>query len=223
MEMSISNSSQKSARSYLAKNGADKQMASGSNKTLLAVLLSTIPLRSKIRRQATAGFLIQIIYERVFLMYNRLDMKKKQEQPDKIDSKTQELESGWQRCQADFDNYRKRTEAQRAETIDFIKADFLAKITPVLDNFRRAFEHAPDDEFAKGIKQIEKQLEDILNQEGLTKISCEGEFNPNLHEAISYEQNPDIAADHIIAECESGWQFNGKVIKPAKVRVSKGK
>jgi len=62
-----------------------------------------------------------------------------------------------------------------------------------------------------------------LASEGLKKIDCSAEFDPAKHEAISYENNPDIETDNIIAECESGWEFNGKVIKPAKVRVSKGK
>lgn len=151
--------------------------------------------------------------------------KKKQtiEEPDAKDLKIQELQEGWKRSQADFDNYRRRTETQRLEMLNFAKADFITKTTPVLDNFRRAFDHAPEGEFTNGIKQIEKQLEDILASEGLKRIETENAFNPNLHEAISYEENAEIPVDHIIAEVESGWQFNDKVIKPAKVRVSKGK
>ena len=157
--------------------------------------------------------------------------KKKQNQASENESldkardkeKTQELEEALKRSLADFDNYRKRTEAQKIELISFAKADFMAKITPVLDNFGRAFEHLDvTDPKIAGIKQIEKQLEDILASEGLKRISTQGEFNPNLHEAISYEEN-EIPADSIIGEAESGWEFNGKVIKPAKVRVSKGK
>ena len=144
---------------------------------------------------------------------------------DKTKLKIKELEEGWKRTQADFENYRKRTEEQRGEILMMIKANFLSKITPVLDNFRRAFEHSPDDEFARGVKQIEKQLEDILTSEGLKKIPAEAgmKFNPELHEAISCEENSKIPADHIITETESGWMFEGKVIKPTKVRVSKGK
>jgi len=135
-----------------------------------------------------------------------------------------ELEDGWKRTQADFENYRKRTEAERGEILDFVKADFIAKITPVLDNFRRAFLHAPDDDFARGVKQIEKQLEDILVSEGLQKIPVNigDKFDCNLHEAISCEPHKKIPADHLIAELESGWMFEDKVIKPVKVRVSKG-
>ena len=144
---------------------------------------------------------------------------------DKTKLKIKELEEGWKRTQADFENYRKRTEEQRGEILMMIKANFLSKITPVLDNFRRAFEHSPDDEFARGVKQIEKQLEDILISEGLQKLPAEAgmKFNPEFHEAISCEPNRKMPADHIIAEIESGWMFEGKVIKPTKVRVSKGK
>lgn len=143
---------------------------------------------------------------------------------DESDPKIKELEAGWQRCQADFDNYRKRTEAQKLEMVAYQKAEFLTKMTPVLDNFRRAFEHLDvDDPKIAGVKQIEKQLEDILAAEGLEKISCTGQFDPNLHEAISSEESDTIPADNIIAECESGWRIGDKVLKSAKVRVSKGK
>lgn len=142
-----------------------------------------------------------------------------------MEAKISELEEGWKRTQADFENYKKRNEDQKFELLGLMKADFLTKITPVLDNFRRAFAHAPKDEFAQGIKHIEKQLEDILVTEGLEKISANpGEkFDCNLHEAISCEKSKDVIVDHIIAEAESGWMFNHRVIKPAKVRVSKGK
>jgi len=154
---------------------------------------------------------------------------KKKDNLQESKAKIKELEDGWKRTAADFDNYRKRTEAQKFDLIILSKADFMTKITPVLDNFRRAFEHTPKKEqnsdWAKGIKQIEKQLEDILSSEGLKKIPAAvgQKFDHNLHEAISCEKNDKIPADHIIAEVESGWMFDDRVLKPAKVRVSKGK
>lgn len=148
----------------------------------------------------------------------------KKSHKENLQVKVKEIEDGWKRTQADFENYRKRSEAERGEILEIMKADFLTKIAPVLDNFRRAFLHAPDDDFAKGVKQIEKQLEDILLSEGLQKIPAGpgDKFNCNLHEAISCEPNKKIPADHIIAETESGWMFEDKVIKPTKVRVSRG-
>lgn len=151
-------------------------------------------------------------------------MKKKNQANNDFEIKIREIEEGWRRTQADFENYRKRTESQKFEMVEMAKADFVARLTPVLDNFRRAFEHLDiNDPKIAGIKQIEKQLEDILAAEGLTKIDTSGKFDPALHEAISYEHNPKIPVDTIIAELESGWQFGTRVIKPAKVRVSKGK
>lgn len=174
-------------------------------------------------------------------------MKKDRDKTQKLDSsikqRLQELEDGWKRTQADFENYRKRTESERGEVLEMMKADFLTKITPVLDNFRRAFEHAPvspglsrramadasrggpDDEFARGIKHIEKQLSELLASEGLQRINANAgtKFDPNIHEAVTHEPNKKIPLDHIIAELESGWMFSDRVIKPAKVRVSKGK
>lgn len=149
--------------------------------------------------------------------------------PSKNLQKILELEKGWQRTQADFENYRKRTEAQKFELVQMASADFMAKITPVLDNFRRAFAHTPENEknspWIAGVKQIEKQLEEILISEGLEKITAgpKTQFDPTIHEAISCEPNDKIPTDHIIAEVESGWIFNGKLLKAAKVRVSKGK
>jgi len=153
------------------------------------------------------------------------DIEDKKLQISKLSKEIEELKNGWRRTQADFENYRHRTESQKAAMVELAKADFMTKLTPVLDNFRRAFSHTPDDDFAKGIKHIEKQLEDILNSEGLVRIKADTgtKFDPNLHEAISCEANNKIVADHIIAEVESGWMFGDKVLKPVKVRVSKGK
>lgn len=139
--------------------------------------------------------------------------------------KITELENGWRRTQADFENFKKRAEETRFEQIELEKANFLIKITPVLDNFYRAIEMAPkNNEWLEGVVQIEKQLEDILFNEGLEKIPANTgtKFDPNFHEAISYEEN-ELAPDIIISEFESGWMFGSRVIKPAKVRVSKGK
>jgi molecular chaperone GrpE len=148
-----------------------------------------------------------------------MDTKKKKELEDKI----KEMENGWQRCQADFDNYRRRTEEQKSAIADFIKTELLTKLAPVLDNFRRAFEHLDiTDPKIMGLKMTEKQLEDILKSEGLERIETQGQFDPILHEAISHEESA-VPADDIIEEIESGRKFGDKVIKPAKVRVSKGK
>lgn len=154
-------------------------------------------------------------------------IKKDNQEVSKLQKQIDEMAAGWKRTQADFDNYRRRSEEQKFQLVELAKAGFMSKLTPVLDNFRRAFSHIPKEiqhhDWTKGINQIEKQLFDILAEEGLKRIETKGaKFNPALHEAVSYEKNSRVAADHIIDECESGWVFGGKVIKCAKVRVSRG-
>lgn len=151
-----------------------------------------------------------------------------------------ELEDSYKRLAAEFANFQRRSEQDSSRLGEHVRTELLEKLFPIMDNLYRASIHAPaidvanfgaltEDDFKKiatyfeGLRQIEKQLEATLQQAGLTRIATRGEvFNPNLHEAISYEANMQVPADHIIDEVESGWQINGRVVRPAKVRVSQG-
>lgn len=145
------------------------------------------------------------------------------------------------RLAAELANVQKRAEQEKLTIGQRARAAVLRELFPVLDNLYRASFHAPtislDDDYTtiseeafkqihnyfQGLRQIEKQLEDVLAQAGLKRIETAGEqFNPKLHEAVSSEPSLDIPADHIIAEVEAGWTIDDTVIKPAKVRVSKG-
>ncbi len=144
--------------------------------------------------------------------------------PDEL----QLLEDRYKRLAAEFDNYRRRTEEERQALVGMVQARTLLELTPVLDNFRRATNHLPEDlkgnNWVTGVLYVEKQLEGIFEQLGLQKIKTVGEpFNPQLHEAIETEPNETIDKDHICSEVEAGYQLNGKVLKPAKVKVSSGK
>ncbi len=144
------------------------------------------------------------------------------------------------RMASDYANLERRLDQARAGAEAAAGAKWLAKLFPVMDNFYRASTHAPtialDDEqttlsedafqkihkYFEGLRQIEKQLEEILKAAGLERVKTTGEhFDPKLHEAISYEPS-ELPAETIIDEIEGGWLLNGAVIKPAKVRVSKG-
>lgn len=152
-----------------------------------------------------------------------------EQQINALKQKITELESGWQRTQADFENYRKRIESLKAEWIASANADLILKILPVLDHFQRATLHLPQDlkgqEWVKGIQLIEKNLGDILAQEGVAKIETKpGDiFDHNLHEAISYEDNDQFKENQIIAIIEEGYKLGDRVLRAVKVRVSKGK
>lgn len=141
------------------------------------------------------------------------------------------------RLASDYANLERRIDQEKTEISQRAGAVWLAKLFPIMDNFYRAATHAPtvsadgvldEDELGRihkyfdGLKQIEKQLEATLAQAGLTRIKTKGEhFDTNLHEAISYEPS-DLPAETIIDEVEGGWLLHDQVLKPAKVRVSKG-
>jgi len=130
------------------------------------------------------------------------------------------------RLQADFDNYRKRSEDEQDQIRQNAKAESLLEIVPVLDNFERSLKHIPKEsknsDWIQGITYIHKQLQDVLSSEGLEKINTlDTKFDPNFHEAISYESSKKHSKDQIIEEIESGYKFGDQIIKPAKVRVAK--
>jgi molecular chaperone GrpE len=136
-----------------------------------------------------------------------------------------ELRHGWQRTQADFDNFRRRTLEERELFKERAAHDVLIQLAPVLDNFRRAFQHLPEGEsqWRTGFQHIQKQLEDVLKAHGLAQIPTIGEpFNPSRHEAISELPHDTYPADTIIEEVEAGYECGGTIVKPAKVIVSAG-
>lgn len=144
-----------------------------------------------------------------------------------LKTKNQELIHGWQRTQADFENFRKRTAQERLELIKNANTDLVLAILPVLDNFTRAISHKPkeleNNDYVKGLELTKNQLEQILAQNGLNKIEVKpgDQFDPNLHEAISTEKSDKFKEGQIISVIENGYKFGDKVLKPVKVKVAK--
>lgn len=137
-----------------------------------------------------------------------------------------ELKKSLLHLQADFDNFRKNTEKEKAEIRKKALAILLIDLVPVLDNFERSTKQIPkdikDSDWVRGICLIHQQLQEILKKEGLEKIETHREqFDPYLHEALSYEKSSSHKAGEIIEEIESGYNFSGEVLKHAKVRVAK--
>jgi len=142
-----------------------------------------------------------------------------------LEKQIAELSAGWQRTQADFINYKKQAGVDRAALIESSNANLIYDFLPILDNFKLAATHAPKElegnSWAEGIKQIERQLEMILESEGLSKISTLGEhFNPELHEAVGEVESAEPEGQ-IVSEILPGYKFNGQVLRPAKVKLAK--
>lgn len=145
---------------------------------------------------------------------------------DKKQLTKKELEDLLKRVQADFENYRKRVEQDEQTIRQFANANLLIDLLPVLDNFRRAAGHLPenlkDDVWAKGVQAIERQLEEILRQHALTPIEVKpgDRFDANLHEAVSNEAKGTLPHGIVKQVIEQGYLLSGKVLRPTKVVVS---
>lgn len=137
-----------------------------------------------------------------------------------------ELTAAWQRAQADFANLKRQTDLDQIKFSKRVKSDLILEILPVLDNFQLAAKHIPaeleNNNWAQGVKQIEKQLENILSSLGLERIPTVGvNFNHYSHEAIESVAS-DKPAGEILEEIRAGYLLNRDVIRPAKVKVSNG-
>lgn len=130
------------------------------------------------------------------------------------------------RLQADFDNYKKRIEKDRIEFIKFANEEIIAEILKILDDFERAVEAGKTkhdfDVLYKGIEMIHKDLKEFLKQKGLKEIEAKGKlFNPSEHEAMMQEETDKAPEDYVTEELQKGYTLNGRVIRPAKVKVAK--
>jgi len=128
------------------------------------------------------------------------------------------------RTAAEFDNYRKRVERERRDLADYMKADILAEILPIADNFERALQ-APSsdtDSLRKGVELIHKQMHDFLRKRGVTPIEALGaDFDPNFHQAVIHETSPSHRDGEVIEELQRGYMLGDKLLRPAMVKVAK--
>ena len=133
-----------------------------------------------------------------------------------------EYKDGWQRSVAEFQNYRRRMEAEKAETYKSAVGSLIKSYLPVLDDMERAMGSRPADlAWAGGIELIYRKLQAILEAEGLKRIEAEGQmFDPNFHEAISQEPAEGVESGKVLAVIRNGYMLGERVLRPAMVRVS---
>lgn len=130
----------------------------------------------------------------------------------------------WQRSAADFSNYKRRTDEERATLAQFGTAVLIGKLLAVLDDFDRALESVPPDAhdaWIEGVKLVERKLRTVLESEGVTPIEALGQpFDPNLHEAVAHEPTADHPDNEVIGEIQRGYRLHDRVIRPSLVRVA---
>ncbi len=130
------------------------------------------------------------------------------------------------RARADFANYKRRTDEERQEQAQNVRAETLLKILPILDDFQRAIQSPPTDpsvrDWVQGVLLIERKLRAVLEAEGLQKIAAEGgQFNPWEHEAVGYQASPELEDGRILAVVRDGYRLGDRVIRPAQVIVAR--
>ena len=145
-----------------------------------------------------------------------------QKQRDEAISLAAEYKDGWQRSVADFQNYKRRVDGEKAETYQTAVGNIIKSYLPVLDDLERALSARPADlAWADGIDLICRKLQSILEAEGLKRIETEGQmFDPNFHEAVSQEPSENHESGQIIGVVRNGYMLGEKVIRPAMVRVA---
>ena len=125
---------------------------------------------------------------------------------------------------AEFDNYRKRVERDRRDSAQFAAVDLVQDLLPVIDDFERALQiDAPGAEsYRQGLEIIHRGLMDMLRKRGVTPIAAVGEtFNPELHQAVAYEEHGDRRDGEIIEEFARGYRLGDRLLRPAMVKVAK--
>jgi molecular chaperone GrpE len=148
------------------------------------------------------------------------DLKK---QLGELQSLADEYKDGWQRSVADFQNYKRRVEAEKGETYQTALGSVIKRYLPIVDDLERALAARPENlAWADGIELIYRKLKGILDAEGIKRIEAEGQtFDPRFHEAISQEPSDDHASGQIISVVQNGYMLGNRVIRPAVVRVAK--
>jgi molecular chaperone GrpE len=135
-----------------------------------------------------------------------------------------EHRNNWHRSAADFANYKRRNDEERATLTQFANAVLIGKLLAVLDDFDRALENVPaeaHDPWVEGVRLTERKLRNVLESEGVVAIEAVGQpFDPNLHEAVVHEDTADHPDNQVIGELQRGYRLHDRVIRPSLVRVA---
>jgi molecular chaperone GrpE len=162
------------------------------------------------------------------------EVEAKVEQPEEIESvqkalaeekeKSEKYLANWQRAQADFVNYKRRSEQERAEVVNYANSTLILNTLPVLDDLERALGSVPvelaESSWVDGIRHIYRKLQAVLEAQGISVIEAEGkDFDPNFHEAVMSVEGEE---GKVIEETQKGYKLRNRVIRPTKVKVGKG-
>jgi len=141
----------------------------------------------------------------------------------KQESELEDMKGALLRARADLENFRKRSDRERQDHIKFANRKIFLSLLEVLDNFDRALTAVtdPKDNFVIGVKMIQKQLVDVLTQNGVEMINPTGRsFDPYLDEAIASEISEEHEENTILEVFQNGFRYHGTLLRPSKVKVA---
>ena len=154
------------------------------------------------------------------------DIAAMQVELEKLKSDAEESHNRYLRALADFDNFRKRQREETERRTSLAREELILKLLPIVDNFQRALAAAEAqhsyESLVEGVTLTLKHMTEMLEKEGVEPIEALGqEFNPELHEAMMRVETDEYPDNTVIDELEKGYTLNGKVLRPARVRVAK--
>jgi molecular chaperone GrpE len=141
---------------------------------------------------------------------------------DQLEAEKLELADRLLRRTADFENFRRRIERERAELLEFASSTVVGELLPVLDDFERALQAGSSDkEYARGMELIYQRLLETLKRNGLEPLASVGQkFDPHLHHAVEMAADTDAEDQTILEERARGYNFKGRLLRPAMVKVA---
>jgi len=164
------------------------------------------------------------------LLATRAELKRVEGELKRLSDERQEFNDRLARRQAEFDNFRKRTERERSETYNRSLAEVVRRLLPVLDNLQRALdaervagvkESEEFRHFLQGVELINRQLGGVLETLGVETVPTVGElFDPHVHEAVATEETAEVEPDTITQEMQRGYRLGDKLLRPAMVKVA---
>jgi molecular chaperone GrpE len=141
---------------------------------------------------------------------------------DRLAAEKAESHDRYLRLKAEFENFRRRSERDRSEFLQFAATEVVRDLLPILDDFERALKTpGADADYAKGVELIYQRLFDALRRLGLEPIDTAGKlFDPNIHQAVERLETDDAEDQTILTEYQKGYNFKGKLLRPAMVKVA---
>ena len=153
-----------------------------------------------------------------------------EKEPDKkiaeLEKQKNEYLAGWQRARADFLNYKKEEMERVKGFLEYANEELVLKVLPILDNFETCEKcltcDPEEDKNVKGLLMIKNQLRDFLKSQGAEEVKSVGQnFDPNLHEVVGETEAKDKEKGLIVEEVQKGYKINGRLLRPAKVKIIK--